>query len=82
MQVLPSGTIMMVTIKIKGGFSMKQYKFETSQGFRNLIAVYTLDGISDLDVGEEAALHDIFYKHLQAWYYDDELEELEIFVDD
>lgn len=61
---------------------MKQYKFETSQSFRNLIAVYTLDGISDLDVGEEAALNNVYYKHLQAWFYDEDLGQLEIFVDD
>ena len=73
---------MMVTIKIKGGFRMKHYIFETSQGFRNLIAVYTLDGISDLDVGDEAARNDVYYKHLQAWYISDDLNELEIFVDD
>lgn len=61
---------------------MKHYIFETSQGFRNLIAVYTLDGISDLDVGDEAARNDVYYKHLQAWYISDDLNELEIFVDD
>ena len=61
---------------------MKNYKFEVTQSFKNLVAVYGLEKISDLDVGEEAAEHDIFYKHLQAWFYDEELEELEIFVDD
>ena len=61
---------------------MKQYKFAVTQSFKNLVAVYGLDGISDLDVGEEAGLHNIYYRHLEAWFYDDELEELEIFVDD
>ena len=61
---------------------MKQLKFTVSKSFRDLISIYGLNGISDLDVGEEAALHDIYYKHLEAWFYDEELEELEIFVDD
>lgn len=60
---------------------MKQYKFEVSPSFRDLFNIYGMD-ISDLDVGEEAAAHDIFYRHLEAWYYDDELGELEIFVED
>lgn len=61
---------------------MKQYIFAVTQSFKNLVAVYGLDSISDLDVGEEAATHDIFYRHLEAWFYDEELEELEIFVED
>lgn len=61
---------------------MKQYKFAVTQSFKNLVAVYGLDGISDLDVGEEAALHDIFYKHLEGWFINDDLNELEIFVED
>lgn len=61
---------------------MKQYKFEVTQSFKNLVAVYGLEKISDLDVEEEAAAHDIFYRHLQAWFYDEELEELELFADD
>lgn len=60
---------------------MKQYKFEVSPSFRDLFNIYGMD-ISDLDVGEEAALHDIFYKHLEAWFYDEESGELEIFVED
>lgn len=60
---------------------MTQYKFAVTQSFKNLVAVYGLDGISDLDVGEECSEHDIFYKHLEAWYYDDELGELEVFAD-
>lgn len=61
---------------------MKQYKFAVTQSFKNLVAVYGLDGISDLDVGQECAEHDIWYRHLEAWFYDDELEELEVFIDD
>lgn len=61
---------------------MKQYIFEVSKSFRDLINIYGLDGISDLDVGEEAAAHDIFYKHLEAWYFDPDLNELEIFAED
>lgn len=61
---------------------MKQYKFEVSKSFRDLVSIYGLQGISDLDVGEEAAAHDIFYRHLEAWFYDEELKELEIFVED
>lgn len=61
---------------------MKQYKFEVSKSFRDLVSIYGLDGISDLDVGEEAALHDIFYRHLEAWFINEDLSELEIFVED
>lgn len=61
---------------------MKQYKFEVTKSFKNLVAVYGLDKISELDVGEECMEHDIWYRHLEAWFYDDELEELEVFIDD
>lgn len=61
---------------------MKQYKFEASPSFQVLVTLFQIQGISDLDVGEEAALHDIFYKHLEAWFYDEESGELEIFVED
>lgn len=61
---------------------MKQYIFEVSKSFKDLINIYGLDGISDLDVGEEAALHDIFYRHLEAWFINEDLSELEIFVED
>ena len=61
---------------------MKQLKFTVSKSFRDLISIYGLNGISDLDVGEEAALHDIYYKHLEAWFINDDLSELEIFIDD
>lgn len=61
---------------------VKQYKFEVSKSFRDLVNIYSINGISDLDVGEEAALHDIYYKHLEAWFINDDLNELEIFVED
>lgn len=61
---------------------MKQYKFEVSKSFRDLVSIYGLQGISDLDVGEEAAAHDIFYRHLEAWFINENLSELEIFVED
>ena len=61
---------------------MKQYKFGVSQSFKNLVAVYTLDGISDWDIGQECMEHDIWYRHLEAWFYDEELNELEIYVED
>lgn len=60
---------------------MKNYKFKVTQSFKNLVAVYGLEKISDLDIGEESAEHDIFYRHLEAWFYDEELQELEIYVD-
>lgn len=60
---------------------MKQYKFEVTKSFKDLVDIYSISGISDLDVGEECSEHDIFYKHLEAWFYDDELEELEVFAD-
>lgn len=58
---------------------MKNYKFKVTKGFESLLAVYGFDGITDLDIGEESAEHDIFYKHLEAWFYDN--GELEIYVD-
>lgn len=61
---------------------LKQYVFAVTQSFKNLVAVYGLEEISDLDIGEEASQFNIFYKHLEAWFYDEELEELEIFVED
>lgn len=61
---------------------MKQYKFAVTKSFKDLVNIYSTNGISDLDVGEEAAEHDIFYPHVEAWFYDEELEELEIFVED
>ena len=61
---------------------MKQLKFGVTQSFKNLVAVYGLDKISELDVGEECMEHDIWYRHLEAWFYDEELEELEVFIDD
>ena len=61
---------------------MKQYKFEVTKSFKNLVAVYGLDKISELDVGEESMEHDIWYRHLEAWYISDDLNELEIFVED
>ena len=59
---------------------MKNYKFEVSESFKNLLVRYGLDGISDLDIGEEAAEHGISYKHLEAWDYNE--GELEIYVED
>lgn len=61
---------------------MKQYKFQASPSFQVLVTLFGIEGISDLDVGEECSEHDIFYKHLEAWYYDDELGELEVFAED
>lgn len=61
---------------------MKQYKFEVSKSCADLISIYGLKGISELDVGEECAEHNIFYRHLQAWYFDPDLNELEVFVED
>lgn len=61
---------------------MKQYKFEASKDFIPLYNIYGMEGISDLDVGEEAALHNIYYRHLEGWFINDDLNELEIFVED
>lgn len=60
---------------------MKQYKFEASKSFKDLVDIFSINGISDIDVGEEAAEHDIFYRHLEAWFISDDLNELEIFVE-
>lgn len=61
---------------------MKQYKFEVSKSFRDLINIYGIEGTSELDVGEECAQQNIFYRHLEAWYFDPDLNELEVFVED
>ena len=59
---------------------MKNYKFEVSESFKNLLIRYSIKGISDLDVGEEAKEHNILYRHLEAWDYNEGI--LEIFVED
>ena len=59
---------------------MKNYKIEISESFKDLLVKYGLDGISDLDVGEEAKEHGINYQHLEAWDYNEGL--LEIFRED
>lgn len=59
---------------------MRNYKFEVSESFKNLLVRYGLDGISDLDIGDEAAEHGISYKYLEAWDYNE--GELEIYVED
>lgn len=61
---------------------MKQYKFAAPKDFIDLYNIYSINGISDLDVGEAAAQSNIFYRHLEAWFYDEDLNELEIFVED
>ena len=59
---------------------MKNYKFEVTQSFKDLLIKYGMDGISDLDIGEEAKEHGINYRHLEAWDYNEGI--LEIFVED
>lgn len=61
---------------------MKQYIFKVTKSFKDLVDIYSIEGTTDLDVGEECAEHGIWYHHLQAWFYDEELEELEVFIDD
>ncbi|MFR1812453.1 MAG: hypothetical protein ACLSWP_12950 [Terrisporobacter sp.] len=61
---------------------MKNYKFEASESFKDLLLRYGLDGISDLDIGEEASEHNITYKQLETWDYDDNSGKLEIYVED
>ena len=59
---------------------MKNYKFEVTQSFKDLLIKYGLDGISDLNIGEEAKEHNINYKHLETWDYNEGI--LEIFIED
>lgn len=59
---------------------MKNYKIEVTQSFKGLLIRYGMDGISDLDIGEEAKANNISYKHLEAWDYNEGI--LEIFVED
>lgn len=59
---------------------MKRYQFKVTEGFKNLIDRYSIKGISDLDIGEEAKEHGVLYKHLEAWDFKEDI--LEIFVED
>lgn len=59
---------------------MKRYQFKVTEGFKNLVDRYSIKGISDLDIGEEAKEHDISYKHLETWDFKEDI--LEIFVED
>lgn len=59
---------------------MKNYKFEVTQSFKDLLIRYGLDGITDLNIGEEAKEHNISYRYLEAWDYNEGI--LEIFVED
>lgn len=58
---------------------MKKYNFEVSETFERLIAEYGLNGISDLNIGEEATRQGIQYKRLESWEFED--GKLEIYVD-
>lgn len=59
---------------------MKRYQFKVTEEFKNLVDRYSIKGISDLDIGEEAKEHDISYKHLETWDFKEDI--LEIFVED
>ncbi len=59
---------------------MKRYQFKVTEGFKNLIDRYSIKGISDLDIGEEAKEHNVSYKHLETWDFKEDI--LEIFVED
>ena len=59
---------------------MKKYNFEVTQSFKDLLIRYGLNGISDLDIGEEAKEHNISYRHLESWDYNEGI--LEIFIED
>lgn len=59
---------------------MKKYKFETSKTFDNLVKEYGINGISDLDVGEESRRHNVSYRHLETWEY--KKGKLEIYVEE
>ena len=59
---------------------MKRYEFKVTESFKNLVDRYTIKGISDLDIGEEAKEHNVSYRYLEAWDYEGDI--LEIFVED
>ena len=59
---------------------MKRYEFKVTEGFKDLVNRYTIKGISDLDIGEEAKEHNVSYKNLEAWDFKEDI--LEIFVED
>ncbi|WP_343349192.1 hypothetical protein [Terrisporobacter petrolearius] len=49
---------------------MKRYEFETSVKFTEMVKELGLDGISDLDIGEESRHSNIEYKTLETWEYE------------
>lgn len=59
---------------------MKRYEFKVTEEFKDLVNRYTIKGISDLDIGEEAKEHNVSYKHLETWDFKEDI--LEIFVED
>lgn len=60
--------------------NIKYYKFEVTQSFKDLISKYGIEGISDINIGEECKDVGITYRKLLDWDYNK--GELEIFVDD
>lgn len=62
--------------------NMKFYRFKVTQSFIDLISRYGVAGISDINIGEECKSVGITYKKLLDWDYNEELGELDIFVED
>lgn len=59
---------------------MKKYNFETSRNFDEMVEEYGVNGISNLDIGEEAAREGISFKTIESWEYEN--GKLEIYVED
>lgn len=60
--------------------NIKYYKFEVTQSFKDLISKYGIEGISDINIGEECKDVGITYTKLLDWDYKE--GELDIFVED
>lgn len=60
---------------------MKNYVFEVSESFKDLVATYGIEGISPIDVGEECEDRGIIYRKLIDWDYNSYDGTLDIYVE-
>lgn len=60
---------------------MKNYVFEVSESFKDLVATYGIEGISPIDIGEECKEQGIIYRKIVDWDYDFYNGILDIYVE-
>lgn len=60
---------------------MKNYVFEVSESFKDLVATYGIEDISPIDIGEECEDQGIIYRKLIDWDYDSYNGTLDIYVE-